>query len=126
MTWTLLTNHAHVLHAVACQPDIRLRDIAERVGITERAVHRIVCDLEEVGYLTRHHVGARNSYEVHATADLAGKFEHQLRVGDVLELLLKDHGKRLPGVTSVGRGLETGSPSRTRNEQPGLVASQGA
>ena len=100
MSWTLLTNHAHVLHAVACDPDSRLRDIGDRVGITERAVHRIVCDLEEAGYLTRHHVGARNTYEVHFTAELRERFEHQIRLADVLELLLKDHGKRLPGVSS--------------------------
>lgn len=45
--WTFLTNHAHVLLCLARDPELRLRDVAERVGVTERAVQRIVADLEE-------------------------------------------------------------------------------
>ena len=51
--WTFLSNHGHVLLCIAQEPEIRLRDVAERVGITERAVQRIVADLEEAGYLSR-------------------------------------------------------------------------
>jgi len=64
--WTLLTNHAEVLLCIACDPEARLRDVAERVGITERATQRIVTDLVDAGYLTRRRVGRRNTYEVHA------------------------------------------------------------
>ena len=71
-TPSLLTHHAQVLLCVARQPGTRLRDIAECVGVTERATHRLVCELEEAGYLTRHRVGRRNFYEVHADARLAG------------------------------------------------------
>lgn len=63
--WTFLSNHATVLLCIAKQPEVRLRDMAERVGITERAVHRIVADLEEGGYLTRVREGRRNRYELH-------------------------------------------------------------
>jgi len=62
---SFLTNHAEVLLCIARQPDARLRDIANCVGITERAAHRIICDLEDAGHISKHRHGARNSYEVH-------------------------------------------------------------
>jgi len=61
--WTFLTNHGHVLLCLAQSPELRLRDVAEQVGVTERAVQRIVADLEEGGYLTRHRSGRQNAYE---------------------------------------------------------------
>jgi DNA-binding IclR family transcriptional regulator len=63
-SWRFLTNHAHVLACVAGEPDARLRDIAARVGITERAAHDLVRDLERAGYLRVRKVGRRNRYEV--------------------------------------------------------------
>ncbi len=60
--WTFLTNHAHVLLVVAADPQARLRDIAERVGITERATQLIVSDLAREGYLAKERVGRRNRY----------------------------------------------------------------
>ncbi len=63
-TWTFLTNHGHVLLAIAENADIRLRDIAERVGITERAAQLIVSDLERGGYVVKQRVGRRNHYTV--------------------------------------------------------------
>ncbi len=63
--WTFFTNHSHVLICLADEPTMRLRDIAERVGITERAVQRIVTDLENAGFLTRIKDGRRNCYELH-------------------------------------------------------------
>lgn len=62
--WTFLTNHAHVLLCLVQDPELRLRDVAERVGVTERAVQRIVADLEEGGYLIRHRAGRQNEYEI--------------------------------------------------------------
>lgn len=64
--WTFLSNHAAVLICIATEPDIRVRDVAERVGITMRAVLRIVDDLEAGGYLSRTREGRRNRYSVHA------------------------------------------------------------
>jgi len=63
-TWTFLSNHGHVLLAVADDPDARIRDIAERVGITERAAQLIIGDLVSAGYVTRTRVGRRNSYRL--------------------------------------------------------------
>jgi DeoR/GlpR family transcriptional regulator of sugar metabolism len=60
--WTFLTNHAHVLLCIASTPDARVRDIAERVGITERAVQRILTDLDAGGYVSRVRAGRRTEY----------------------------------------------------------------
>ncbi|HTP23789.1 MAG TPA: PAS domain S-box protein [Solirubrobacteraceae bacterium] len=68
--WTFFTNHLRVLTALAGRPDLRLREVATEVGITERAAHRIIGELVEEGYLTRTRVGSRNRYEVHPDAAL--------------------------------------------------------
>jgi DNA-binding IclR family transcriptional regulator len=68
--WKFFTNHALVLLAVAADPQILLREIAEAVGITERAAHRIIGDLEDGGYISREHKGRRNYYQVHLEAVL--------------------------------------------------------
>lgn len=86
-TWTFLTNHAHVLNCIAEDPDSRLRDIAARVGITERAAQAIVSDLETGGYLTRTRVGRRNSYEVHPELHFRHAIERDHQVGELLDLL---------------------------------------
>jgi predicted transcriptional regulator of viral defense system len=83
--WMLLTNHALALVCVARTPGMRLRDIADCVGVTERAAHRIVSDLCEAGYLTRHREGRRNFYELHPDAPL----HHPLLEGHTLGELLK-------------------------------------
>jgi hypothetical protein len=86
-TWTFLTNHAHVLICIAEDPDTRLRDIAARVGITERAAQAIVADLETGGYLTRTKVGRRNTYEVHPNLPFRHAIEQDHQVGELLGLL---------------------------------------
>ena len=86
--WGFLSNHAHVLLCVARDPDVRLREVAECVGITERATHRIVCELEEAGYLSRRRDGARNHYSVHTDRPLRHDLDGNARVGDLLALLL--------------------------------------
>jgi DNA-binding MarR family transcriptional regulator len=70
--WTFLTNHAHVLLVIARDPTALLRDVADTVGITERAAQAIVADLESAGYLHRNRVGRRNQY----TVNPAGRFRH--------------------------------------------------
>ncbi len=86
-TWTFLTNHAHVLICVSEDPDTRLRDIAARVGITERAAQAIVADLEAGGYLTRTKVGRRNTYEVHPNLPPRHAIDQDHQVGELLGLL---------------------------------------
>jgi DNA-binding MarR family transcriptional regulator len=85
--WTFLTNHSHVLICLANEPDLRLRDVAERVQITERAVQRIVADLEEAGILTRIRDGRRNRYEVHAERPLRHPVESHRSVQDLLAMV---------------------------------------
>ena len=86
-SWTFLTNHAHVLVCLAEEPDIRGRDIAARVGITERAAQAIIADLAAEGYITRTREGRRNRYEVHAAAPLRHELEHDTTVGELLVTL---------------------------------------
>ncbi len=65
-SWTFLTNHAHVLLAISATPDLRLKDIAERVAVTERTAMQIVTDLERSGIIERQKRGRRNHYVVQA------------------------------------------------------------
>jgi DNA-binding Lrp family transcriptional regulator len=88
-----MTHHMQALLCIARQPGIRIRDIASELGITERAAHRIVSELVNEGYLTRHKLGARNFYEVHADRPLRRHAEGEAAVGDVLAPLL---GRRDP------------------------------
>ena len=83
-SWTFLTNHALALLCVVRTPGLRLRDIAQEVGITERAAHRIMSDLVEGGYLTRHRVGRRNFYEVHPGVPLRHTIVEERTLGDLL------------------------------------------
>jgi hypothetical protein len=92
--WTFLTNHAHALLCVAREPGMRLRDIAGCVGITERAAQRIVAELCDEGYLTRHRIGRRNFYEVHPHAPLRHGLEDGIEVGDLLAVLLRAKRER--------------------------------
>jgi predicted ArsR family transcriptional regulator len=83
-TWTFLTNHSHVLICLARDPKLRLRDLADQVGITERAVQGIVNDLEAAGCLTRHREGRRNRYDIVTDRPMRHQVERQHVVGDLL------------------------------------------
>jgi len=89
-TWTFLTNHAHVLLAIAAEPDLRLRDVADRIGITERAAQRIVAELEVDGYLDVRRVGRRNVYRVHRNRPMRHPAERHHKVGELLAVLSHD------------------------------------
>jgi hypothetical protein len=86
-SWTFLTNHAHVLVCIADDPDTRGRDIAERVGITERAAQAIIADLVADGYVTRTRVGRRNRYEIHPDLPLRHPLEADHSIGELLSML---------------------------------------
>lgn len=83
-TWTFLTNHAQVLLCLVETPDIRLRDVAERVGITERATQRILAELIDGGYVTAERVGRRNRY----TVDRQHAMRHSAQLGYEIGALL--------------------------------------
>lgn len=86
--WTFLSNHAHVLICIAGDPEARMRDVADRVGVTERAVQRIVAELEEGGYLVRHKEGRRNHYEVTASRPLRHPLERHCMTDELLQLVV--------------------------------------
>lgn len=88
--WTFLTNHAHVLLCVARDPGIRHRDVAVRVGITERAAQRIVADLVEAGYLERTREGRRNRYRLNPELPLRHPLERSHQIGEILSVLKPD------------------------------------
>lgn len=84
--WTFLTNHAHVLIHLHADPDARVRDLAESVGITERSVMAILADLENGGYVTRSRVGRRNTYRVNSRLHFRHPSEADKPVGKLLEI----------------------------------------
>lgn len=86
--WTYLSNHGHVLVSLARDPDARMRDVAEAVGITERAVQQIVHDLVEQGYLVKVKVGRRNRYTVVRGAHLRHQQVSRVTLGELLDLLV--------------------------------------
>ena len=94
LSWTFLTNHAHVLMCVAEEPDVRGRDIALRVGITDRTAQAIISDLVADGYITRTREGRRNRYEVHPEERLRHPLDHDHTVGDLLATLGKLRPRR--------------------------------
>jgi DNA-binding MarR family transcriptional regulator len=91
-SWTFLTNHAQVLLGISQNPDVRLRDLAEHVGITERATQRIVVDLVEAGYVKRLRKGRRNHYLINPRVEMRHAAQQGHPVGQLLNLLeLRDH-----------------------------------
>ena len=86
--WTFMTNHAHVLLCLAQDPHLRLRDVAVKVGITERAVQRIVADLHDAGYIEVFKEGRRNRYEVRTGMHLRHPVERHRTVEELMQLIL--------------------------------------
>ena len=86
--WTFLSNYAHVLVCLAEDPTARMRDVAERVGITERAAIRIVKHLEEAEVLTKQREGRRNLYRINMDKPLRHSLEAHGTVGSLLTMLL--------------------------------------
>jgi DNA-binding MarR family transcriptional regulator len=85
--WTLLTAHGRALVAIAQDPDARMRDLAEVVGVTERTVQAIVANLEEAGYVTHTRVGRRNRYTVHLDRPFRHPAQDGHQIGPFLDLL---------------------------------------
>lgn len=103
--WTFFTNHAHVLFCLARDPDIRVRDVAELVGVTERATLRIISELTADGYVHRVREGRRNRYLVHVDGLLRHPVERPHNVADLL--------------LAVGEQGPTAAPLRPRRPHPG-------
>ena len=86
-TWSFLTNHALVLLCIAQDSGIRLREIGDRIGVTERAAHRIVDELVAGGYISRMRNGRRNHYTIHRQLPLPDRLAHRQQVGELLDVL---------------------------------------
>jgi DNA-binding transcriptional ArsR family regulator len=93
--WTLLTNHGAVLLCIAEDPTARMRDLAGRLGITERAVQRIVADLVEAGYVSSRREGRRNVYQVHPEMPFRRHISNDHTVAELLKLVSPNGSKRL-------------------------------
>jgi MarR family len=106
--WDFLTNHAHVLLSISQDPGVRLRDIADAVGITERRAHQILSELVDEGYVLRERHGRRNRYKVKPELPLRHPLVHDREVGDLLTVLL---GPQRPSPRRNGR--------RTKGAQEG-------
>jgi DNA-binding Lrp family transcriptional regulator len=95
--WAFLTNHGQLLICIANEPGLSLREIGDRVGITERAAHRIVGELEASGYLSRTRNGRRNRYELNPHLPIPDPVARERQVGDLLDVLADhDDGARKP------------------------------
>ncbi|MGQ7787951.1 helix-turn-helix transcriptional regulator [Nesterenkonia sp. PF2B19] len=85
--WTFLTNHAHVILCVAREPGMLVREIARKVGITERAAQRILADLIADGYVDKEREGRRNRYRIHRDRPLRHPLERHHSIGELLATL---------------------------------------
>ncbi|MBK6319226.1 MAG: MarR family transcriptional regulator [Dehalococcoidia bacterium] len=94
--WTFLTNHSHVLLCIAQNPQVRLSEIAERVGVKERTVFGIVSDLVEAGYLSKVRNGRRNVYVVHPELHLRHPLERETEIRVLLSIVHAGGQPRIP------------------------------
>lgn len=110
--WTFLTNHAHVLFVLAEDPLARHRDVAARVGVTERAVVRLVRDLVEAGYLSATREGRRNRYAVRAARPLRHPIERHRTAQDLIDLVLDGRPLSAASPRAAGRAPRRTAPGR--------------
>lgn len=94
--WAFLTNHARVLICIAHDPGIRLRDIGEQLGITERAAHRIIAELAAAGYISRERNGRRNHYTINVHLPLPDAIAREQSIGELLTILTTTQGSKQP------------------------------
>ncbi len=90
VSWRFLTNHGRMLLCLARASDLRIRDLALVLGVTERSAQKIVSDLVEAGYVTRTRVGRRNAYQIHVERPLP--LSRELTVSHMFELFHPDEG----------------------------------
>jgi len=91
-SWTFLTNHARALVLIAHEPEARLRDLADAMGVTERTAYGIVADLSDAGYVVKEKEGRRNRYHINAHLPLPDTLANERTIGEVLAVLLSGHG----------------------------------
>ena len=100
--WSFLTNHGRALLCIAQNPEIRLRDIAADLGITERHAYAIVTDLTDAGYIVKEKEGRRNRYQVQSHLALPELPDREQAIGDVLDVLTRRRTTRKPAQRAAG------------------------
>src|ERR1700691_1482087 len=115
--WKFLTNHAQVLACIAHDPGVLLREISERVGITERAAHRIVTELTDGGYSTRERNGRRNHYTIQSGLPLPDRLGRVQRISDLLTILIGT-SEEMPD-TPVRTPSKTSKANKNSNSENG-------
>lgn len=135
-TWTVFSNHGHVLLFLARFPEARLRDVAEKVGITERAVQKIVKDLQDSKVISVHKHGRRNRYRVNTRQPLRHELEAHRTIGSLIKLVQKKSKRHTrpddspmpgaateaadPGISeAIKTGIRTGGPENLPVSDPG-------
>ncbi len=110
-----MTNHAQVLACIAHDPGVLLREISERVGITERAAHRIVTEIADGGYITRERNGRRNKYTIQSALPLPDRLGRVQRISDLLTILIgtTDKFPDMPFPPAAPNGKTLTSPEGT-------------
>lgn len=122
VSWDFLTNHAHVLLCIARNPECRIRDLAEQVGITERAVQRIVSDLEDAGYLAHARDGRRNRYEVKPDVPFRHPLEQHRNIAELISMVFGQEALR-PRVTPLRPSAPETEPPATSEARATSAAS---
>jgi DNA-binding transcriptional ArsR family regulator len=120
--WKFLTNHAQVLACIAHDPGVLLREISERVGITERAAHRIVTELADGGYITRERDGRRNLYTIQSGLPLPDRLGRVQRISDLLTILIGtgEEGPDTP-VLKASKSSKAGKNGKAENGNAGKL-----
>ena len=118
--WTFLSNHTHVLVCLAANGEQTLREVAAQVGVTERAVQRIVAELEDGGVLERERNGRRNAYRIDQDVPFRHPLEAHCRVGDLLELVVTRAAMAQPAAVTVSkaamRTIRSARPTSARTQ----------
>ena len=114
--WTFVTNHTQVLLCLAKNPDVRLRDVAQAIGITERAAQRILTDLVEAGYVERTRIGRRNHYTINRDRTMRHTAQLDHDIGGLLDLL-EPAQQHDDSSTNPPRARPTAQPSATGSNQ---------
>ena len=111
--WTFLSNHTHVLVCLAANGEQTLREVAAQVGVTERAVQRIVAELEDGGVLERERNGRRNAYRINQDVPLRHALEAHCRVGDLLGLVVTPGATTQPAAITMSKAaMRTNASAR--------------
>jgi DNA-binding IclR family transcriptional regulator len=98
--WSFLTNHARALVFIAQNPDVRLRDLAVALGVTERTAYGVVVDLTESGYVVKEKDGRRNRYHIQEHLPLGDSIGRERTIGEVLDLLVEVRRRRRSQLTA--------------------------